>query len=98
MKPPAIGLLLGQEPDEEEAPPSSEKMGEEEFDDLTPKEIAEHKHTSAEAMLKAISEGDSKALLKAFESLHGLDHADWESEGAEQAPEEKEEAPEEEPE
>ena len=91
MKPPAIGVLLGQAPDEEEAPPS-DKMGEEEFDDLTPKEIAEHKHTSAEAFIKAVQDGDSKALLQAFCSLHGLDHADWESEGApkeEEVPEEE---------
>jgi hypothetical protein len=78
--------------EEEEAPPSSEEMGdgEDEFEDLSEKQIVEHKHTSMEAFMKAVQEGDASAALKAFEALHGLDHAAWEKEdsGAKDEPEE----------
>ena len=83
-KPDSIAVLLGGKPPEEEEEHEEHGEsgeGEEDYSDLTPKEIAQHEHKSAEALLTAISDGDSHMLLQAFKALHGLDHASWDAEG-----------------
>lgn len=74
---PNVALLLGEDGGDE-APDSEAPV--QEFDHLDEKEIVEHKHKSAEALIAAIKEGSVTKVLKAFESLHGLDHAAWDKE------------------
>lgn len=83
MKPVSIAALLGGHDDDEDSDPQSspDMGGDEDYEDLSPREIQEHKHEAAQAFLKAIKEDDSLQLLKAFEALHGLDHASWDAEG-----------------
>jgi hypothetical protein len=95
-KGPSIAVLLGKGhvDDEEEEHEHEDGGGEDEFDDLSEPEIVEHKHAAAEEFLKAIEDGSPQRLLKAFEALHGLDHAAWDHEGGGEEDEEPEEEPE----
>lgn len=63
-----------------------------EIDDLDPKEIVEHKHAAMESFIKAVQEGAASTALKAFETLHKLDHAAWDKEdsGGDAPPEDDE--------
>lgn len=94
MKPPSIALVMSGKP---HAAPEHDE-GEEEYEDLSPEEIAEHKKEAADDFIAAVKRGDAAKLLEAFEALHGLDHAAWEHEGDEPEPKEEDEEEAEEPE
>ena len=77
MAMPGIAVILGKKPEGDDKMGDSKPMmaGDDDYGDLSPKEIVEHQMSAMEAFMEACAEKRPGMALKAFRALHRLDHA-----------------------